>query len=689
MSGNQPAPGNLGKHADLAKLIREWLLAVAAVITLATLLYFNWRIALFAFLVLSVFATAYLLAFRKVSSPIIGGPTRRWGKDRPRLWWALVAWLVSALVSMAGLAWAFTNKQPSPDTAEAQGQGEPDPNVILVARLDGPDKDYGVTETVIDRLREAVGEFPDVKVKVLDEVVTPLQGSEVARQKGKDMGAGIVLWGWYRKTTQKTLIDVRFEMLRRPERMPSGDEKTSLILACADLETFKIHQDLSEKVNCLVLLAVGLVRYEAKDYDGAIARFTKAIDHYAVAERLTRADTFFLLRGKAYAIKEEYTKAIADFDRMIGNFEPGEKADELASALTARGMAYVRSRELKKALADFDRVVPLKPQAAYAINNRGITSFRVDRANARRAVDDISRAIELDPTIWIAYINRAGIYAEIGEHEKAFRDCDELMAKGVEVANARYVRGNVYFDMKQFDKAIAEYALALEEDPQMTRALYSRGNAFREKGEFRRAIMNYDQALKLNPHFTYAYAHRGIAYLQMGDLRRAADDFDATIALGPKVAEGYINRGILRARSQDYDRAIEDYTQAIKLSPRDPRPYFNRAIAYGKKNRLDDAIADYTVALRHKDPREADVLNNRGNAYLEKGDGAKAFADFDRAIEIDPKNVLPRISRGRAHAKKGNKASAIKDFKQALGLAADDDDLRPSIEKALRDLGAK
>ncbi len=409
MSGNGRDTGNLGKHTERAKLIKEVLLAAAAVMTVGALLYLNWRIALFVSLGLSIIVSVYVLFFWNVPSRIVGGMPKRWIEAHPHLRRALIGWLVAVIFIIGGLGWAFTSNGHSPHHADVQGQVDPDPNVILVARLDGPDKDYGVTEIIVNRLREAVVEFPDVNVKVLDEVISPIQGSEYARQKGRDEGAGIVLWGWYRKTSEKTMIDVHFEMLRRPVRMPTGDETTSLVLAAADLEAFKIQQELSEKLNCLVLLTAGLVQYEAKEYDGAIARFTRAIERYAAAERLTKADAFFLFRGNAYAFKEDYTKAIADYDRMIGNFEPGERAEGLASALTARGMAYVRNRELKKGLADFDRVIPLKPHTAYAHNNRGAISFQVDRTNAQHALVDISRAIELAPGVSMAYRNRADL----------------------------------------------------------------------------------------------------------------------------------------------------------------------------------------------------------------------------------------------------------------------------------------
>ena len=51
-----------------------------------------------------------------------------------------------------------------------------------------------------------------------------------------------------------------------------------------------------------------------------------------------------------------------------------------------------------------------------------------------------------------------------------------------------------------------------------------------------------------------------------------------------------------------------------------------------KKGDYDRAIADYNKALE-LDPKDATAYNNRGYAYRQKGDYDKAIADYDKALE--------------------------------------------------------
>ena len=66
------------------------------------------------------------------------------------------------------------------------------------------------------------------------------------------------------------------------------------------------------------------------------------------------------------------------------------------------------------------------------------------------------------------------------------------------------------------------------------------------------------------------------------------------------------------------------------------------------------------------------MYNNRGNAFVAKGDFARALADFDRAIEIDPKYLLAYHNRCLAYSKKADLDRAIADCGEAIRLGPED-----------------
>jgi tetratricopeptide (TPR) repeat protein len=107
---------------------------------------------------------------------------------------------------------------------------------------------------------------------------------------------------------------------------------------------------------------------------------------------------------------------------------------------------------------------------------------------------------------------------------------------------------------------------------------------------------------------------------------------------GPKED---IIAGNAAAQAQKFDQAIKMYSRAIKSGKLSPA---NLAVAH----------------------------NNRGSAYDDKGQAAKAMADFNMAIKTKPDYAEAYYNRSFAYEKKGMLAKALKDIEKAMLLQPDD-----------------
>ena len=141
------------------------------------------------------------------------------------------------------------------------------------------------------------------------------------------------------------------------------------------------------------------------------------------------------------------------------------------------------------------------------------------------------------------------------------------------------------------------------------------------------------------------------------DLRRAADFFTAAIEAIPPGGECYVEMA---------------------------EAYFGRGLTYGILGDYERAIADYDKAIE-LDPKDAAAYYNRGLAYADKGEYERAIADYDKAIELDPKDANPYYGRGLIYKGQGEKEKAIADFEKFLELATDPY-WRGKAEEILRDL---
>ena len=128
------------------------------------------------------------------------------------------------------------------------------------------------------------------------------------------------------------------------------------------------------------------------------------------------------------------------------------------------------------------------------------------------------------------------------------------------------------------------------------------------------------------------------------------------------------------AETSNPDLAIHHCTAAIqsgRLSEADLETAFNnRGKAYMRKGDYDRAIQDYDQAIRLK-PDYALAFNNRGIAYGRKGDYDRAIQDHDEAIRLKPDDAGVFYNRGITYNDKGDHDRAIQDYDQAIRLKPD------------------
>ena len=226
-----------------------------------------------------------------------------------------------------------------------------------------------------------------------------------------------------------------------------------------------------------------------------------------------------------------------------------------------------------------------------------------DEKKYTEAIDEFSKAIQLDPHYKQAYTNR----------------------------------GVAYHDLKKDDEAFRDYNKAIQFDPNNKQAYYNRGNAYDDLGKYDDAIRDYNYAILLDPNNKQAYYNRGLAYYDLGKYDEAIRDYNKAILLDPKYALAYNNRGYTYYLLGKYDDAIRDLNYAIQFDPKYVKAYFNRGLAYCYLERYEEAIRDYNIIIQ-LDPNSKEAYYNRGFVYYYLGKYDLALADFQKALELDPNN---------------------------------------------------
>ncbi len=95
--------------------------------------------------------------------------------------------------------------------------------------------------------------------------------------------------------------------------------------------------------------------------------------------------------------------------------------------------------------------------------------------------------------------------------------------------------------------------------------------------------------------------------------------------------------------------------------------YINRGNSYGRKSEFSQAMADYDKAIE-LNPKAADAYSGRAAIFSDRGEYDRAITDFDKAIALRPKYASIYSGRAAAYAARGDYDSAIADYDKALKL---------------------
>jgi tetratricopeptide (TPR) repeat protein/S1-C subfamily serine protease len=322
----------------------------------------------------------------------------------------------------------------------------------------------------------------------------------------------------------------------------------------------------------------------------------------------------------------------------------------------------------------------------------------------RQAIQEFTKAIQLNPRYGMAYFARAHVYYQLQEFQKSLSDYNQSIAIHPNSPEAYNNRGNLKSDFQDLSGALVDYNQAIKLNPQYAEAYNNRGNsksrledkqgaildynkaiklnpryvlAYNNRGNlkaslnnYQDAIIDYDQAILLNNKTAYIYVNRGAAKSNLRDQQGAMADFNMAIDLNPKLAYAYGIRGRLKYDLGDFKAAMTDYNQAIKLNPKDYIAYYNRGNLKYKLKDLQGAISDYSKLIKLKPNNNliATAYMNRGVVKQDLQDLIGATADYKQALNFDPKNAKIYFNQGNLNFTKKNPSAAISDYNQAINL---------------------
>ena len=308
---------------------------------------------------------------------------------------------------------------------------------------------------------------------------------------------------------------------------------------------------------------------------------------------------------------------------------------------------------------------PHEPNHEYSALFESALSLQ-KKGDYQRAITYYTKAIELNPQIAGAYVNRGAAYESMDEIDLALQDVNTSLAIEPR-AEAFNNRGNICFGRGDYEGAVQDYSKALELGSQSAGTYIYRAHSFRHLNLYDRAARDYNEALGLNPNNADVHVGMGILHSLRGDHNRAIISFDRALQVDSSDPYTYLNRGnSYYARGND-DRAEKDFGKALELDPEYAYAYCARGYVCIRRGDIHGALRDLDKALQlNADFADAQFI--LGSLHLERGELDTAIQELNKALLLDPQNIHAYNDRGIAYERKGDLVQAIQDYEHALSI---------------------
>jgi tetratricopeptide (TPR) repeat protein len=504
-------------------------------------------------------------------------------------------------------------------------------------------KDRHITHTVRKGLRKRF-EGTKVLIQELDEVIID---DKKAIARGKNAGAIAVIYGIYTKTPSNIILDLGWEVIRKPEYFQPIDIGRK-VLAMEEFDTGRLEILIENDYANVTNFLVGLFEYSSEDFESTINTFASLTREANAGAGLNslKAEILYLYLGNSYY-------SLRDIDNSKSSFEQALSINQNNPKVIHNvGVIEYQSGNFNKAIDRFTEALALDNQLIVGYRNRAFVLIK-HNADYQKALEDLLKCLQLKPFDTDALKFSAICHRNLGNHSEAikyFKLAHRTKRRDLDIV---FDLANEYIETKSYLKAFTLPLSQLFRGKHYSRILGYLGDTSRKLGHRTVAEVFYTIALVFDKKKHSLYYSRSKARYDSGKYSLAKKDLEKVIQKEPQMSQAYLDLGDIYMRQKNYAQAEAYYSKGIALSPNSPTFYLSRAQAFFALEKYDEVIEDCRnyIKLKKSESLKICLLLAYSYSKLSKYDKAIYYADKARQLSPTEQNKISLANVYLAHVK--------------------------------------
>lgn len=284
--------------------------------------------------------------------------------------------------------------------------------------------------------------------------------------------------------------------------------------------------------------------------------WSQAIINYKEASKIDENDIFILLN---LANCFHYNKEIKDEFSLRKKIE--KKAPLNESNLSKLFLIYLEEKDYVYCLKIANQLIEIEDNINNYYRYRGVSNKML--GNIKESIDDLSKAIKLDPKDDLSYSHRAEIFQNVGEFEKSNADYEKAIELDEQTTDNYLHRASNYLALSMFKEALFDIKQAESVNNKDNEEIYNAySNYYRLIGDFDKAFEYIEKAEKLKTQYNFV-GTKATIYASMGQEQEFYKFLEEAFKAGGNVNSLYHDIKVKFKNEPEFKSLLVKYNQKI------------------------------------------------------------------------------------------------------------------------------
>jgi len=376
---------------------------------------------------------------------------------------------------------------------------------------------------------------------------------------------------------------------------------------------------------------------------------------------------------------------LEDFDAAINSLnETVRLSPDDPDAHYRLGLFYQeKNGDTDRAMKEYEAVIKLDQTKADPFLRLG-NIYVKKGMDDEKIMDVYEKGLIIDPDHFQIQYDLALLYKKYKDYDKAI----EHYAKANELYPENYQWHYEYakvLDGRDNGKALKEYTRVIELKRDIPAVYYDRamlirrakmidGRVYRNEQileDFKQAVelaAAGEQQEETGFDVAEAYYNIGLLYVDMELDEMARDNFSKALKANPSYLGCHLQLGLIAEKKEEFAKAMEEYKKEIVLDDRSALSHQRLGFLYSNYSmELANAVSELAKAYK-LGPENTDTLTYYGNALYNMGKFGQAADQFEKIVQMDPKNPTANYNLALIYENWGKTKLAIQQWQRFLEM---------------------